>query len=564
MLHKIIDKSKFHRVSLRTRLLVIFIFLLVVSIVAVGVTSYMKAKELTIDSIENRLLREGELMGYIASNLKFTYVSDEEYFMQQLDMNIKSQKEKLDQDGIASDYFYIRNREVIPFSTSKSSLPTISDSLVTTIMELKDGIIHENINGEDYTLTIQEMEEIEGVYVLLVPTTSYMSGVKQMAYFTVGIVLLSILICTVVIYFFVRSLTNPLKELRETMRKVREGDLRNSEAIQTTIPEITSLNKSYNAMVQHLKIILKEIKGTTLKLESTGEELQQSSRGTLESSHDVIDAIHVVKQGAEQTASSSENNVESFREMKQKIEELISSMGEVFVNAEEMNVSASSGEKNTSKLIRTIHTFEQDFAHLTHTVNQVQETSKSISELTSLIHGIAEQTKLLSLNATIEAARAGDAGKGFAVVAVEVGKLAEQSSKAAVKITDSIISMETMTRSAANEFEIMLTKTRSTLEVSNESKESIGQLMQNITDVSNELQEMQIGLKQLEAILPGLEQGTESFVSISQETLASTEEMLASSENQVQQMESTHTLGVRLLEISKSLTSHTKTFHVNE
>lgn len=542
----------------------IFIFLLVVSIVAVGVTSYMKAKELTIDSIENRLLREGELMGYIASNLKFTYVSDEEYFMQQLDMNIKSQKEKLDQDGIASDYFYIRNREVIPFSTSKSSLPTISDSLVTTIMELKDGIIHENINGEDYTLTIQEMEEIEGVYVLLVPTTSYMSGVKQMAYFTVGIVLLSILICTVVIYFFVRSLTNPLKELRETMRKVREGDLRNSEAIQTTIPEITSLNKSYNAMVQHLKIILKEIKGTTLKLESTGEELQQSSRGTLESSHDVIDAIHVVKQGAEQTASSSENNVESFREMKQKIEELISSMGEVFVNAEEMNVSASSGEKNTSKLIRTIHTFEQDFAHLTHTVNQVQETSKSISELTSLIHGIAEQTKLLSLNATIEAARAGDAGKGFAVVAVEVGKLAEQSSKAAVKITDSIISMETMTRSAANEFEIMLTKTRSTLEVSNESKESIGQLMQNITDVSNELQEMQIGLKQLEAILPGLEQGTESFVSISQETLASTEEMLASSENQVQQMESTHTLGVRLLEISKSLTSHTKTFHVNE
>ncbi|PAV31628.1 methyl-accepting chemotaxis protein [Virgibacillus profundi] len=559
-------KGKFQHVlnklSLQSRLLITFILLLIISIVAVGSTSYIKAKDMTANSIENRLEREAELMGYIADNLKFLYVSDEDYFMQQLEINIRTQQKKLEDDGIPSDYFYIEDGETIPFEVSNDAIPSISDSLIDKLTDTKSGLLQENIEGENYTLAFQEMDEINGIYVLLIPTASYMGPVNQMAFFTIAIIITSIVIAVIIIILFVRSITKPLTVLRQTMKEVRDGNLNHSPVVKTTLPEFISLHKSYDAMIYQMKMMLNEIQETTANLEQTGGELQGSSEDTIASSHQLIEAIQVVKQGADQTASSSESNVESFKAMKQKIEVMITNMDIVFNSSEGMNHSAKRGDKKMAELITTILTFEKDFEHLTGTIKQVQNYSFSISNLVGLIQGIAEQTKLLSLNAAIEAARAGEAGKGFAVVANEVGKLAEQSSSAAEQITQSISNMEDVTNSATQEFEQMLMKTKTTLSMSNEAKVSFDELMVEIMQVSNKLQGMQGELKDLERTLPELEQTAISFSSVSQETLASAEQMLAGSENQIQQLENTHEIGLKLTDLSRSLSENAKHFSV--
>ena len=555
--HLLLTKTNLH-----ARLSMLFLSLIFLSVTAVGVTSYIQAKQMTITTIEDRLVREAQLIGYIAENLHFLYVSDEDYFMQQLNSNIRTQQSQLETDGMESDFFYIADNSVTPFPVSADSLPNIPDSLVQTITESQDGQLQRVIDGETYTITFQQMDEINGTYVLLVPTQSFMAPVNSMGFVSILITATSIILSTILIILFVRTLTKPLSVLRDTMREVRNGNLQNSAAMKTTIPEFVSLHRSYDSMINQMTTMFNELKKTAVELSRTGKTLEHSSDDALQYSHDLTESINVVKLGAEQTANSSESSVASFITMKNKTEDIITNMAIVFSNSKRMGNTAITGEKHISRLINTTQAFENDFEHLTKTIQQVNEYSMSISNSVGLIQGIAEQTKLLALNATIEAARAGESGKGFSVVANEVGKLAEQSSATAAKITQSISNMGNITSNATEEFEQMLNKIGLNITTANDAKLSLDNLMKEIAKVGTKLQDMNAELESLKNEIPALEYAADEFASVSQETLASAEEMRVKSEQQYEQMQRTHEVGLTISGLSKSLERVTTQFEI--
>ncbi|MGV2941557.1 methyl-accepting chemotaxis protein [Mesobacillus sp. LC4] len=552
--------SRFSSFTLGTRLLLLFSTLLMISVVTVGVSSYMKAKNMAVETVEHRLLREAQLIGFIAENLKFVYISDDDYFRQQLEANVRSQQKKLKDDGIASDFFYISEGDAAPFNVSKKSEYTFSDSQIKSIQKSRNGVFHSSFNGQDYTIAFNEMKEINGIYVIVIPTSTYMEPVNEMAFFTIIVILISLLASTILISLFVKKLTKPLNELRNTMKKARDGHLQSAADIDTSIPEINSLQKSYNSMIEQMMKMVTELTATTKELGNTGNELKDSSQSSLASSQQLVAAIHLVKTGAQQTTASSETSVRSFTEMKDMIEDMVMNMDSVFSSSEAMNVSALHGEKTLSELISMIHSFETDFKQLAKTVHQVKDYSLSITKLVSMVKAIADQTKLLALNASIEAARAGEAGKGFAVVANEVGSLAEQSAKTAEEITQAIGKMEKITVGATAEFDEMHTKIITNLSMAGSSQSSFDELMDGISAVSTKLHSVQGELKNLKNTLPQLAEGADSFLSVSQETLASAEEMLLASETQVDQMETTDQIGMKLNSLAGSLAEITNQF----
>src|SRR5699024_10362365 len=167
--HKI--KSK---ISLQNRILILFISLLSISIIIIVF----------------------ELMEQIAINLKFLYITDERYFFQQLNSSIRSQHDQLAKENLSSNYFYIKDREAIPFTLSESSIPPIPESIVESIVKQNDGILHANLDKTPYTFAFQPMQEIEGIYVLMVPTSNYLQPVHKVAKITLFLALALILITT--------------------------------------------------------------------------------------------------------------------------------------------------------------------------------------------------------------------------------------------------------------------------------------------------------------------------------------------------------------------------------
>src|SRR5699024_8548162 len=147
-------------------------------------------------------------------------------------------------------------------------------------------------------------------------------------------------------------------------------------------------------------------------------------------------------------------------------------------------------------------------------VQNLEQESKKISELVSVIQGISEQTNLLALNATIEAARAGEHGAGFAVVADEVRKLAEEVANSVTDITNIVTGIQSETSSVTTALEegyreveagtkhIAETKfifTNITNSV-NEMVRNIKEATDSLSDISNESEQMNKMISDIAAI----------------------------------------------------------------
>lgn len=213
----------------------------------------------------------------------------------------------------------------------------------------------------------------------------------------------------------------------------------------------------------------------------------------------------------------------------------------------------SAGTKSNAENMRQLNTITSE-AHksaghgselmqkLTENMVSITHCSKKMTEIISIIDGIAFQTNILALNAAVEAARAGEHGKGFAVVAGEVRVLAQKSSESAKNIKSLIETTNTNVMQGAK----LVSEAEKNMQAIVGGSEDLNLLMEHIFISTNEQEK---GIQQITIALSELEKVTLSNAAVVDE-LAQSSDVL---KNQVVALQE-RTSNLRLADDQKGVT----------
>ncbi|MCC9601684.1 methyl-accepting chemotaxis protein [Stieleria sp. JC731] len=330
-------------------------------------------------------------------------------------------------------------------------------------------------------------------------------------------------------------------------REVKQNAERQEREAQETNEKVESVLKVVNQIAEgRFDIDLPDVgddaigkvaKALTRAVESVRDAIgnvREVSSLVAEASTEMTNATSEISRGAQDQACRLEETASSLEEITLTVQQNSESALTARSLADSSRNIASEGGKVVGDAVQAMQ--------------EINESSKQISDIITTIDEIAFQTNLLALNAAVEAARAGEQGRGFAVVASEVRNLAQRSASSAKEIKlliqDSTSKVERGTK--------LVYKSGETLE---EIVSSVKQVTDFVAEIATASVEQLTAIKQVNGSVSKMDEVTQANAN-------QTEELAGTSSSVLQHANHLYEL-VRKFELGNHVASITKSAVVN-
>jgi methyl-accepting chemotaxis protein len=272
--------------------------------------------------------------------------------------------------------------------------------------------------------------------------------------------------------------------MQQELAHLAQGDL-TINISKPFAPEYEDLRKNFNAAVEALHIAISKVATTSSLIGSTTSETTAATNELSQRTENQAATL-------EQTAAALDQLTASVRSAAEHAKSVDSSV----------NIARTEATKNGEVVAQAVNA-----------MGEIEQSSKQMTQVVSVIDDIAFQTNLLALNAGVEAARAGESGKGFAVVASEVRALAQRSAEAAKEISELI---ENSSRHVQNGTQLV-----------GQAGEALSEIITQVNDISSmtsqiatSAEEQSIGLSEINIGVNQLDQVTQQNAAMVQESLS--------------------------------------------
>ncbi len=292
-------------------------------------------------------------------------------------------------------------------------------------------------------------------------------------------------------------------------------------------------------LVQESQVVLGRLAANDLTQEMTGTyhgELEKIKLSINAVVGNLVETIATVREVVESVTCASDEINRGNADLSQRTSEQAGSLEETSASMEEMTSTVkqnADNAKQASVLAATARDTADKGGAVTkravEAMEEINRSSKKISDIISVIDGIAFQTNLLALNAAVEAARAGEHGRGFAVVASEVRNLAQRSATAAKEIKGLINESIQRVKQGTE----LVNQSGDTL---NEIVTSVKHVSQIIEEISTASQEQATGIDQVNKAIMVVDQTTQQNAALVEQITSASESMKGQSEELLRRM----------------------------